>query len=175
MKIAVIGAGVTGLVCGYLLLKKGHVVHIYEKDSVAGGLASSFELDKNSWPLERFYHHIFYFDESFKRMLKCLGLYGDLFYTSPVSSILYKNHKYQFDTPLSILRFPHLSLMDKFKLGAGIFRLRTTRNWKRYEDKKAVEYIPQIMGSASYEILWEPLLRAKFSSLYKERGLECEV
>lgn len=37
MKIAIIGAGFTGLLAGYLLEKKGHKVTIYEKEELIGG------------------------------------------------------------------------------------------------------------------------------------------
>ena len=39
MKIAIIGAGFTGLSAAYELTKQHHEVVVFEKDSKAGGLA----------------------------------------------------------------------------------------------------------------------------------------
>ena len=42
-KIIIIGAGITGLVTAYELLKQGHKVVIAEKEADVGGLARSFK------------------------------------------------------------------------------------------------------------------------------------
>jgi len=44
VRIAILGAGVTGLTAGWLLRQKGHDVTIYEKDEVPGGLCRSVEI-----------------------------------------------------------------------------------------------------------------------------------
>ncbi len=41
MKVAIIGAGPTGLAMAYELAKNGVSVHIYERDKMVGGLAKS--------------------------------------------------------------------------------------------------------------------------------------
>ena len=43
MKIAILGAGVSGLACGVELLGRGHDVQLYEKQDRIGGLARSFQ------------------------------------------------------------------------------------------------------------------------------------
>lgn len=45
MTVAIVGAGVTGLSLGYLLLKRGIPVRIYESAPHSGGLASTFRRD----------------------------------------------------------------------------------------------------------------------------------
>ena len=37
-KIAVIGAGASGLTCAYYLARTGYEVDVYEKESIAGGV-----------------------------------------------------------------------------------------------------------------------------------------
>ncbi|MFN0207582.1 MAG: FAD-dependent oxidoreductase [Planctomycetota bacterium] len=44
MHVTVLGAGLAGLSCAYELCKAGHKVTILEKDSVAGGLAHSYQI-----------------------------------------------------------------------------------------------------------------------------------
>ena len=51
MKIIIIGAGISGLTVAHELIKKGFEIEIYEKDSVAGGMAKSFRYD-NGIPTE---------------------------------------------------------------------------------------------------------------------------
>lgn len=46
MKIAIIGAGLTGLTAGFRLSKQGHEVAVFEKEKTSGGLASGFK-EKN--------------------------------------------------------------------------------------------------------------------------------
>lgn len=59
MKIAIIGAGFTGLSAAYQLLKQGHKVTIFEKDSQPGGLAVGYQEKKWDWTLEKHYHYWF--------------------------------------------------------------------------------------------------------------------
>ena len=59
MKIAIVGAGFTGLSASFELLKKGHEVFIFEKDSGPGGLAVGFRIKEWGWSLEKHYHHWF--------------------------------------------------------------------------------------------------------------------
>ena len=46
MRIAIIGAGFTGLTAGFKLSQKGHQVTIFEKEKKAGGLAGGFKEKK---------------------------------------------------------------------------------------------------------------------------------
>ena len=57
MKIAIIGAGATGLTAGWKLSEKGHSVTVYEKSDKLGGLAAAIPIGDDL--LEVYYHHIF--------------------------------------------------------------------------------------------------------------------
>ena len=48
-RIAIIGAGITGLTCAYRLAGAGARVTVYEKSSEFGGLASSFVLGRSTF------------------------------------------------------------------------------------------------------------------------------
>ena len=51
-KVCIIGAGLGGLSAGLLLLKKGHLVTIFEKEDIIGGRALA--LDGNTLTLEKY-------------------------------------------------------------------------------------------------------------------------
>ncbi len=59
MKIAILGAGFTGLTAAYQLVKKGHEVTVFEKDALPGGLAVGYQEKAWEWSLEKHYHHWF--------------------------------------------------------------------------------------------------------------------
>ena len=53
-KIAIIGAGITGLTAALEMTSNGHSVDIFESSNFIGGQASTF--DVGGHPLERGYH-----------------------------------------------------------------------------------------------------------------------
>jgi uncharacterized protein with NAD-binding domain and iron-sulfur cluster len=61
VKVAIIGAGLTGLTAAYQLAQKGHQVVIFEKEYALGGLAAGFKEKDWDWSLEHFYHHFFHY------------------------------------------------------------------------------------------------------------------
>ncbi|PIY17476.1 amine oxidase, partial [Candidatus Dojkabacteria bacterium CG_4_10_14_3_um_filter_Dojkabacteria_WS6_41_9] len=86
-KVAIIGAGFTGLTAGYELAKKGVDVTIFEKSSDIGGLAGGFTLEGAS--LEKAYHHLFRTDTAILSLLDELGLSKELgWYESKVGMIV---------------------------------------------------------------------------------------
>ena len=72
-KIAIVGAGFTGLTAAYALIKKGADVTVYESSDSIGGLAGGFEMCGT--PLEKAYHFIYKTDKHMFSLLKDLGLY----------------------------------------------------------------------------------------------------
>lgn len=140
MKIGIIGAGFTGLSAGYFLSQKGHQVTIFEKEKYPGGLAAGFLKKGWDWYLEYFFHHLFTSDIATKNLIAELGLTNKLFYRRPKTSIYFERQREtssayfkgkisQFDSPISILTFPHLSLLEKLRTGlvTACLKLKTPR------------------------------------------------
>jgi protoporphyrinogen oxidase len=73
MKIAIIGAGFTGLSAAYQLSKKGHDVTVFERDAQPGGLAIGFKEKNWDWTFERHYHHWFTNDKFVLGLAKEIG------------------------------------------------------------------------------------------------------
>ncbi|MDP3955530.1 MAG: NAD(P)/FAD-dependent oxidoreductase [bacterium] len=162
MKIAVIGAGLTGLAAAHRLLQKGHQVSLFEKENFAGGLASGFKEPGWDWSLEYFYHHLFTSDKSIQELLKELGLFEKLFFVKPKTSSFFNNEISRFDSPLSLLTFPYLSFLEKTRAGLITFYLKTMARWQTFENTTAYEWLRKYYGQKAFEILWEPLLKSKF-------------
>src|SRR5438477_12882359 len=57
-RAAIVGAGVTGLVAGRELARRGFAVTLVERWPDVAGQASAFEVAPDVW-LERYYHHLF--------------------------------------------------------------------------------------------------------------------
>jgi protoporphyrinogen oxidase len=169
MKIAIIGAGFTGLSAAYVLSKKGHHVTLFEKDSAPGGLAIGYQEKGWKWTLEAFYHHWFTNDNAI------LGLAKELEYPvitkRPKTSSLIDNTIYQLDSPFTLLQFPKLPFMDRIRMAIVLAFLRYNPLWKPLEKVTAEKILRPAMGKKAYDTLWGPLLKGKFGSYAPEISL----
>lgn len=169
MKIAIIGAGYSGMVAAYDLKKAGHVVTIFESAEYVGGLASGFKEPHWDWSVEKFYHHWFQSDSEMLGLIRELGLEDKVRFPRPFTVMLYKNKWYPFDSILNALRFPGLGFgLNKIRFGfVGLF-LRLTNNWRALEKVTADEWMLKYAGRQVYEQMWKPLLVGKFGPFYKD-------
>ena len=160
MRVGIIGAGFTGLSATYYLLEKGYEVTIFEKESHAGGLAIGFK-DKNwKWTLEKHYHHLFVSDNAIKDLAKKVG--HKITFRRPITSTYINGAIMQLDSPLSLLRFKPLPVIDRIRTGLVLAYLRFTPLWKLLEKISAQNFLKRFMGKSSWKILWEPLFVGKF-------------
>ncbi len=162
MKIAIIGGGFTGLAAAYELTKKGYKVTLFEAGPVLGGLAYGFKEKNWDWHLEYAYHHWFNNDWVMRHLIKELRLQDKLIIKRPITASLYKGKPYQLDSPIHLLMFPGLSIIDKFRTAALLTFLKITPFWKPLENLTAEQLLTSIGGKRAYQILWEPLLIGKF-------------
>jgi len=84
MKIAVIGAGFTGLSAALKLSRNNQKVTVFEKERTLGGLAAGFKKKGWHWTLEKHYHHWFTNDQSALSLIKELGFQKDMLIPSPI-------------------------------------------------------------------------------------------
>ncbi|MBK8783206.1 MAG: NAD(P)/FAD-dependent oxidoreductase [Anaerolineales bacterium] len=169
MKIAIIGAGYSGMVAAWDLKKAGHDVTIFESATYAGGLASGFKEPHWKWSVEKFYHHWFQSDSEMLGLIRELGLEDKVQFPRPLTVMYYKKKWYPFDSILNALRFPGLGWgLNKIRFGfVGLF-LRLTNNWRALEKVTAHEWMLKYAGKQVYEQMWQPLLIGKFASYYKD-------
>jgi len=165
MKIAILGGGITGLTAGYYLAKKGHQVTIMEKGAVLGGLAAGFKEKEWGWHLERAYHHLFASDSDILNFAKEIG-YKKIYFNKPVTSSLFvvgeKLSAYPLDTPIDLLMFPLLGLVDKLRAGMIIVFLKLSPFLPIYKTMTSEEFLKKTMGIKVWNVLWQQLFRGKF-------------
>ncbi len=164
MRAAIIGGGITGLSIGYELAKKGYGVRIFEKEARIGGLAGSFRFG-DIW-LEQFYHHIFKSDEAILGWLDELGLSSRLIWRPSSIGFFHKGRIHRFGTPLELLRFSPLSFLDRLRLGRAVLRFQHMKNWEDLESVTCKDWFSEHVSRATYETVWEPLLRLKFGDAH---------
>ena len=163
MKIAVIGAGITGLSTAYYLSQKGHTVTIYEQSDHAGGLGSSLRVGGTA--IERFYHHLFRSDVYAIQLLTELGLRSQLKFYPAKTSVLTGKRLFPFSSPIDLLQFSALSFFDRIRLGYALFQLKfLPQHMKELDAISATTWLKQHAGSAAYNTLWKPLLVGKFAN-----------
>lgn len=166
-KIAIIGAGFSGLSLAYDLSKNGFDVTIFDKKSCIGGLADSFSI-KNGATLEKFYHHLFASDNAIFSFLEELGLKENLQYNSTNTGIFCNNKVYRLATPLDLLRFKELNFLDRIRMGFGVLRARLVNDFHPLEKILATEWLVKNCGKNAYEKVWRALLKGKFGRCYEK-------
>lgn len=165
-KIAIIGGGIGGLTLGYKLSKLKNKVTVFEREKKTGGMLSTFKLESEE--IEKLYHHIFKTDKEIIGLIKELRLSKKLKWYKSSAAIFSGNRFYPFLDAVDLLSFDRLNLVDKIRLGLVYLWLKYDKNWKRYENISATDWMIKWAGKKAYKTIWEPLLIGKFHHYYKE-------
>jgi len=166
MRVGIIGGGAAGLAAAYELGKQGHYAEVFERAPFLGGQASTFEVGGGQ--LEKGYHHLFVSDVDMVALIHELGLGDKLAWLESKVGLFHGGKVWDFSTPMDLLRFRPLSLVQRVRVGWWTFVLQKTRNWQKFESITARDWISQHMGRRVYEVIWEPLLRGKFGEYYDQ-------
>lgn len=158
--VVIIGAGFCGLSAAYELCRHGIRVTVLERDPEIGGLAGSFQV--NDVRLEKFYHHWFTNDLHVMNLVKELGKQDEVLVRPTRTGMYYANNFFKLSTPLDLLKFSPLPLIDRIRLGVLALRARRVEDWRVLEDLTAAEWLREMGGERVYRVVWEPLLRGKF-------------
>ena len=162
MRIAVIGAGVTGLVAAHRLTARGDVCDVYERWPGLGGMAATIDAGDGVM-IERYYHHLFTSDREIADLCEEIGL-GDELAVWPSSMGMFSGGTlYPFTSPLDLLRYRPMSLFARLRMGLGVVRLqRRSDDVAPYEAMTIRDWVERNMGRQAWEKVWGPLLRGKF-------------
>jgi protoporphyrinogen oxidase len=164
--VIVMGGGFTGLSAAYDLVCRGIEVTVLEEEEQPGGLAGSFMVAGQ--PVEKFYHHWFNHDQEIFKLAADLGVEDRLLRRSSRTGMYIDGRIFRLATPLDLLRFSPLGLMDRIRLGLLVLKVRRVKNWRDLEHLTAAAWLRQVCGAAVYQVVWEPLLRGKFGPYAEE-------
>lgn len=192
MKIAILGAGFSGLAAAYELSKHPeHEVHLYERNDQPGGAAGGFKRPGWQWYLDYAYHHCFTNEKEILKLAKETG-YPDFLVLRPETASLYvhdspdmttpTNDLYQYlfgpntrihklDSPLDLIKFNRLPLIDRLRTGLVLAFLKFGPKLTYYDRTLAKRFLTQSMGQRANKELWEPLFLKKFAGLYSQINL----
>lgn len=162
--VAVIGGGFSGLAAAYELSKEGHKVTIFENSDHLGGLASSFDL--NGYPVERAYHFLYQSDSDILGLSEELGIRERIVFHPSNIRYFHEGTDYGFMTPMDLLKFTPLSLIDRVRLGVMTLYLKKVKNWRPLSTVTAYDWLNTWMGENVTREVWEPLLKGKFDRYY---------
>ncbi|WFR98149.1 NAD(P)/FAD-dependent oxidoreductase (plasmid) [Rhizobium tumorigenes] len=162
-RVVVIGAGAMGLAAAHRAVQLGHEVDLIEIDSVPGGMAAHFDFGPLS--IERFYHFVCKTDEPTFALMRELGIGDKMHWRATSMGYFIKGKIYPWGDPISLLRFPHLSLMAKIRTGLQMFITTKSKSFKSIEDKTAREWLEGGSGREVYNTLWKRLIELKFYEL----------
>ncbi len=164
MRIAVIGAGVAGLVAAYRLTAAGHEVDVYERWPGLGGQAATIDVG-GGHRLERYYHHLFTTDRHIAALYEELGMPDELEWRPSSVAMFAHGRQWPFTTPGDLLRFGPLPLLSRVRMGAAVLLLQRLANDQApYERITARAWIERRMGKAAWREVWGPMLRGKFGA-----------
>jgi protoporphyrinogen oxidase len=162
MKVAVIGAGVTGLVAAYRLGLEGHQCDVYERWPGLGGQAATLDVGGGDL-LERYYHHLFTSDRHIVDLYAELGMPDELQWKTSTMAFFLDGRQWAFNGPLDLLRFKPLSPPSRLRMGLAVLLLqKRAREVGPFESITAREWIEKRMGRGPWRKVWGPLLRGKF-------------
>jgi protoporphyrinogen oxidase len=142
------------------LARTGAEVVLVERSDRIGGLVASFEI--GGTPLECFYHHVFPHEHHVQRLIAELGLASRLEWHPSTVGVFTGGRLWPFTTPLDLLRFRPLPLVDRVRTGVGALRLGRVAAWEPLDEVRAREWLASYTGPRATEVVWDPLLGAKF-------------
>lgn len=150
----------SGLGAAADLRERGRSVLVVEAGPAVGGLARALRVGGE--PIEAYYHHIFPQDRETRDLIDLAGL-GDALEWLPASmGVMHQGRVHPFNGPMDVLRFSPLNPLQRVRLGAGTAAQLVRRDAGRLDRRSVDEDGPLSFGSTAYEMLWRPLLDAKF-------------
>ena len=154
-----------GLYLGYLLIKKGYKIRIFEANKKAGGHARPFKFGKT---LIEIFYNFFYKNDHFNAMkwVKKFSKKNQIHWKYIDTSIVTKNNlqKINFDSIIDILKNYNF---DSLKIFLSLFKIFFFKIPHSLEKKKAIDWSYNNFGQKFSDDVWMPLLKGKFGKNYK--------
>lgn len=161
---AIIGGGVMGIALAENLIARGQRVTIIEAGGGIGGLAGGWTVGDVEW--DKYYHVILLSDSKLREMLARIGLEQEIKWVTTKTGFYSGGKLYSMSNSVEFLKFPPLTLIEKFRLGGTIFYASKIKQWKPLEKIKVTDWLRKLSGAGTFEKIWLPLLKAKLGSAY---------
>lgn len=159
-RVVVLGAGPMGLAAAQRAVSLGHEVDLVEADSKVGGMAAHFDFSGVS--IERFYHFVCKSDAPTFDLMKELGIADRMRWVDTSMAYYTQGKIHKWGDPISLLTFPHLTLMEKIRTGLQMFLTTKSRNFNSIEKLTSRQWIEGGSGKSVYNKLWKRLQELKF-------------
>ena len=160
----IVGGGLLGMGLAQQLAAAGQRVTLFEAAAQLGGLASAWDFAGIRW--DRHYHVTLLSDLHLRNLLRELDLESDMQWVQTRTGFYMDGRLHSMSNSVEFLRFPPLSMVDKFRLGATIFYASKLKNAKPLEKITAVDWLLRLSGRNVFQKIWLPLLRAKLGENY---------
>ncbi len=160
----IVGGGLLGMTLAYRMRQRGERVTLLEGGKTLGGLASAWSIGDVVW--DRHYHVILLSDSFLRGLLDEIGLGQKTRWSQTKTGFYTDGRMYSMSNAVEFLRFPPLSLWEKFRLAATILYAARIRDWKPLERQLVAEWLERWSGASTCRKIWLPLLRAKLGDAY---------
>lgn len=165
-RVIVLGAGPMGLAAAHRAVTLGHEVDLIEADGKVGGMAAHFDFGGTS--IERFYHFVCKSDDPTFALMEEIGLGGRMRWVETSMGYFIGNKVHRWGDPFSLLAFPHLNPIEKFRYGLQVFLTSRAKNFDSIEAMTSREWFERGSGRSVYRKLWQRLQELKFYELADE-------
>jgi protoporphyrinogen oxidase len=165
-ELTIVGGGITGLTAAYIAAKAGSKVRVLEGSDSFGGLIKTFDVGET--PVECFYHHFFLHDKELGWLIKELGIEDKIISRKTSMGVFTQGKVYLFSTIKDLFAFKPLNLIDKLRFGLSTIYLGKFANWRKSEDKTALDWFKKWTGKNVVDSIWKPLLKVKFGKFHNQ-------
>lgn len=154
-----------GLAAAWRLAERGQQVTLLEAAPQLGGLTSCWSLGDVTW--DRFYHVTLLSDTRLRALLDEIGLEQEIRWVQTRTGFYCDGRLHSLSSSWEFLKFPPLSLIQKFRLGSTIFYASKLKDWQALERIPVDQWLRKLSGRSTYEKIWLPLLKAKLGEAYQ--------
>lgn len=159
-RIVVLGAGPMGLAAAQRAVTLGHDIDLIEADAKVGGMAAHFDFSGTS--IERFYHFVCKSDVPIFELMNELDIADRMRWVDTSMAYFTHGKVHKWGDPISLLTFPHLTIIEKLRTGLQMFLTTKSGNFDRIERLTSRQWIERGSGKSVYEKLWKRLQELKF-------------
>ncbi len=159
-KIAIIGAGASGMSVAYELMNLGFKVDIYERSSTLGGIAGAVDLTKGK--IDSFYHHLFSSDKYILNFLKDNKIPITVTFKRTKTGHIWNGKYFDISNIFLLNKSGLLSNYGFLRLLIGGFLIKYLPSPKQLSNYSIRKITKFIFGKQAAERIWNPLINNKF-------------